>query len=459
MTYEEFLKSKEIRTIESGFNVKRDELCPMLFDFQKDLVQWACRKGKAALLTGCGTGKSAMLLSWGECVYKHTNGDVLIIAPLSTVEQTRREAEKFHMMPVNICRTQEDVKHGLNITNYEMAEHFDHKAFIGVILDESSILNGFSSQTTKNMTDWFCDTPYKLLCTATISPNSLTEIGTSCEWLGIMKRYEMLATFFVHDSGTDKGNKWRLKRSAAKKFWEFMATWAICFINPKELDYEIRGYDLPPLNIQTIIVPSTLYENELVVIPALTLEERRLARKESIENRTNKVVELVQKTDSQVLIWVDYNDESAAIHKKIKDSVEIKGNDSPEVKAKASIDFAEGKIKTLVSKPSIFGFGSNFQNCNTMIFCGLSDSEERFYQAIRRCWRFGQEKQVNVYIIISERESNILANINRKEKQINEMQMEMTRLMKDTILSEIHSTKRQTTEYKPEKDMELPTWI
>lgn len=459
MTYQEFLETKKIRVEPCGFEVNKDELNPNMFDFQKDLTAWALKKGKAALLTGCGTGKTICELSWSEKVVEHTGGDVLIIAPLSVVEQTKNEGVKFGTMSVNVCRTQADVKPGINITNYEMAEHFDHGHFVGVVLDESSILKGYSSQTTKNMNEWFCKTPFKLICTATIAPNAYTEIATSCEFLGIMKRYEMLATYFIHDSGTDKGNKWRLKHSGAKRFWEFMATWAVCFLNPKELDYEVDGYDLPELKIHTVIVDSDLKEGELVVIPASTLDERRSARKESIEARTNKVLEIIGDSDEQFLIWVDYNDESSVIHKKLTDSVEIKGSDLPEVKAKASIDFATGKIKKLVSKPAIFGLGSNFQHCHNMIFCGLSDSEERFYQAIRRCWRFGQKETVNVYIIISERERNILNNINRKEEQIHQMQEEMTALMKDTILSEIKNTHRQTTDYIPEERMILPEWM
>lgn len=295
MDYQEFLEIKRISVEPCGFDVDKDELNPNMFDFQKDIVKWALKKGKAALLTGCGTGKTICELSWSEKVVEHTGGDVLIIAPLSVVEQTKNEGVKFGTMPVNVCRTQADVKPGINITNYEMAEHFDHGHFVGVVLDESSILKGYSSQTTKNMIEWFWNTPYKLICTATIAPNAYTEIATSCEFLGIMKRYEMLATYFVHDSGTDKGNKWRLKKSGSKRFWEFMATWAICFLNPKELDYDIEGYDLPQLNIKTVIVNSELIDGEVVVIPAETLEERRNARKASINDRCNIAWDIVMK--------------------------------------------------------------------------------------------------------------------------------------------------------------------
>ena len=457
MTYQEFLKTKEIKSIEAGFDVERDEICPMLFDFQKDLVQWACKKGRAAILIGCGCGKTAISLAWAELVIKHNGGDILIVAPLSVVEQTKREAEKFHTMPVNVCRTQADVKPGINITNYEMAEHFDHTHFIGVVLDESSILKSFNSQTTVTFTEWFARTPYKLLCTATIAPNSYVEIGTSCEFLGIMSRTEMLATYFIHDSG--KTSEWRLKKAGKTKFWEWMATWAVYFNNPNELGYETEGYNLPDLKISIIFTESQVKEDELVVVAAETLQERREARKESMDHRTDKASEFTNNSDETWLCWVDYNDESSMLHSKCVDSIEVKGSDSPEYKSESSIKFANGDIHALVSKPSIFGFGSNFQSCHNMIFCGLSDSYERFYQAVRRCWRFGQDKAVNVYIIISQRENNIIENIKKKQKQMDEMQRQMTALMRDVTLSEIRHTTRITTEYNPTNEMELPLWI
>ena len=458
MTYQEFLKTKELQTIQAGFDVDKDDLNPMMFNFQKDITVWALKKGRCAVLIGCGCGKTICQLEWANQIYKREQKNVLIVAPLSVVKQTAREAEKFSIdTPVTICRTQDDVKDGINITNYEMVDHFDAESFVAVVLDESSILKSFNSQTTIDFTRRFARIPYKLLCTATISPNDYTEIGTSCEFLGIMSRTEMLATYFIHDGG--KTSEWRLKKAGKTKFWEWFATWAICFNNPSELGYEIDGYDLPKLNMHTIITESQIGEYEIVVKVAETLQERREARKESMEDRANKTKELVESDDSQWLVWVDYNDESTLIHKKIDGSVEVKGSDSPEYKADASINFANGDIKCLVSKPSIFGFGSNFQSCHNEIFCGLSDSYERFYQAIRRCWRFGQKHEVDVYIILSEKEVSILENIKKKEKQMIEMQSQMTSLMKEVTLAEIQHTTRITTNYAPTKEMEIPSWI
>ena len=457
MDYAEFLKSKELKTIQAGFDVPEEWLSDRLFDFQKDIVRWALKKGKAAILTGCGTGKSFMLLEWALCVHKKTGGNVLIISPLSVVKQTAMEAQKFEICKVNICRTQDDVKDGLNITNYEMAEHFDADKFAAVVLDESSILKSFTSKTTMEFTDKFHRTPYKLLCTATIAPNDYTEIGTSCEFLGIMSRTEMLATYFVHDSG--KTSDWRLKKAGVKKFWEWFATWAMYFNSPADLGYKVDGYDLPALNIKTIITKSEVGDYEMFAKVAETLQERREARKESMEDRTDIALQLTLRDNDQWLIWVDYNDESEMLRKKIPGCVEIKGSDEPETKAQASIDFANGDIRCLVSKASIFGFGSNFQSCHNEIFCGLSDSYERFYQAVRRCWRFGQEQSVNVYIILSEKEISVLDNIKRKQAQMDEMQKQMTALMKEVTLSEIKHTTRITTDYKPTKTLELPAFL
>ncbi|MBQ1286355.1 MAG: helicase [Lachnospiraceae bacterium] len=457
MKYSEFLKTKAITMMPSGFDVDADDLNKNMFDFQKDLCRWALKKGRSAILIGCGCGKTVIQLEWAMQVYKHTGKNVLILAPLSVVNQTAQEADKFRIGKVRVCRTQDDVRDGINITNYEMIDHFDVSRFSGVVLDESSILKSFSSKTTGQLTDLFAGTPYKLLCSATIAPNDYTEIGTSCEFLGIMSRTEMLATYFVHDSG--KTSDWRLKKAGRKKFWEWMATWAICFNNPNELDYQIAGYDLPELHFNTILTKSEVGEYEMFVRPAETLQERRDARKESMDDRTDRAAELVSGTPEDAwLCWVDYNDESAILAKKCQGSVEVKGADDPEYKAQASLDFADGKIHCLVSKPSIFGFGSNFQSCHNMIFCGLSDSYERFYQAVRRCWRFGQEKEVNVYIILSEKEINILENIKKKQAQMDEMQREMTSLMKEVTLSEIKHTTRITDDYNPREEMRIPAW-
>ena len=452
MTYEEFLKSKDLERIEAGFNVRKSSMNAALFPFQRDIVAWALKKGKAAIFSDCGTGKTIMQLVFAYEVYKRTKGKCLIVAPLSVVEQTKREGEKFGI-EVNICRGQSDVKKGINITNYEMLEHFTASSFVCVVLDESSILKSFTSSTRDLLIDMFQLTPYRLACTATPSPNDHSELGNHAEFLGIMTRPEMLATYFIHDGSNTSA--WRLKGYGEKKFWEWVATWAVCVRNPADLGYSAEGYDLPKLNLIEHITKSEPKEYEIVAWRAETLSERREARKESMSDRIEKARELVDSSSDSWLVWCDYNAESEQLHKAIADSVEVQGKDSPDYKAEMASKFALGEIKALVSKPSIYGFGMNFQNCHEVIFCGISDSYEQFYQAIRRCWRYGQTHDVNVHIILSEAELNVLENIKEKQAQMDQLQENMVSLMHNVTMSEIKHTTRVTTDYKPSVELKL----
>lgn len=452
MTYEEFLKTKELERIEAGFDVRKSTLNSALFPFQRDIVAWALKKGKAAIFSDCGTGKTIMQLEYANRVCKHSKGNALIVAPLSVVEQTKKEGAKFGIS-VNVCRTQADVKKGINITNYEMLEHFDASAFVCVVLDESSILKSFTSTTRNLLIDMFQKTPYRLACTATPSPNDHSELGNHAEFLGIMSRTEMLATYFIHDGSNTSA--WRLKGYGERKFWEWVATWAVCVRNPADLGYSSEGYKLPELNLIEHITEVKPKEYELFAKYAETLSERREARKESMTDRVELSRELVESSPDNWLVWCDYNSESDSLHKAIPDSVEVQGKDTPEYKAQTALAFAEGNIKALISKPSIYGFGMNFQNCHEVIFCGISDSYEQFYQAVRRCWRYGQNHAVNVHIILSETEMNVLDNIKQKQAQMDELQEHMVALMRDVTMSEIKHTTRITTDYKPSKELKI----
>lgn len=456
MTYFDFLKTKELEAIEAGITVDAGELNAKLFPFQRDIVSWALKKGKAAVFSDCGSGKTIMQLEFARQIHEKTGSRALILAPLSVAGQTKKEGEKFGI-EVNICRTMDDVKDGINIANYEMLEHFDADTFGCVVLDESSILKSFTSSTRNLLIDMFERTPYKLCCTATPAPNDHTELGNTVEFLGIMSRTEMLATYFIHDGSNTSA--WRLKGYGEKKFWEWVATWAVCVRNPADLGYPNDGYKLPKLNIIKDIVASEPGDYEFIVRRAETLSERRDARKESMPDRITRAQELVGESDENWIVWCDYNAESAALAKAIPQSVEVVGGDSPDYKAQTALDFADGKIKALVSKPSIYGFGMNFQNCCNMIFCGISDSYEQFYQAVRRCWRYGQKNDVNVHIITSEKELNVLENIEKKQRQMDEMQNNMIALMHDVTMSEIKHTTRITTEYKPTKELEIAGWV
>lgn len=450
MNYEDFLKSKRFVLESSGFDIDKSELNPMLYEFQKDIVRWALKKGKACIFADCGLGKTPMQLSWAHQVCTHAGGMVLILAPLAVADQTKREAEKFGYT-VKVVESQSECISGINITNYEKMDKFVANEFVGVVLDESSILKSYSGKVRTAIIQNFHSVPYKLACTATPAPNDYMEIGNHSEFCGVMTRSEMLSMFFVHDGG--QTSKWRLKGHATDVFWQWLATFSVFVDNPANIGYQVSGYDLPKLNINEIIVDG----NEPIK-ESLTLTERREARKESLELRCKKAAKLVNSSNEKWLVWCDLNDESARLSELISESVEVKGSDKSEYKSNSMLAFSDGTVKCLITKPKIAGFGMNWQNCHNMIFTGLSDSYEQYYQAVRRCWRFGQEKPVNVYIIISAKEGCVKENIERKQCDFQKMQSEMTELTKEITKKELKSTCRISTPYEPTKEMKLPDW-
>lgn len=450
MDYKSFLEKKTIVSKDTGFTVNRKDLNNNLFEYQKDIVIWALKKGKSAIFADCGLGKSLMQLEWAEKVHEETNGSILILAPLAVTEQTYREGIKFGINS-KVVECQEDVINGINITNYEKLDKFDTSIFNGIVLDESSILKSFTGKVRNQIIDNFKNTPYKLACTATPAPNDYMELGNHSEFLGVMTRSEMLAMYFVHDGGNT--SKWRLKGHATDVFWQWMSSWAVVITNPRDLDYEVEGYDLPKLNIHEIIV-----DGDKPIVETLTLTQRRQARKESLEERCKAAADLVNNSNENWLVWCNLNDESKLLHELINDSVEVKGSDKAKHKTDSSISFANGDIKCLVSKPLIFGMGLNFQSCHNMIFVGLSDSYEQYYQAVRRCWRFGQEHEVNVYIVISAKEGCVKENIERKQEDANTMQQEMLKHTKEITKENIKATCRISTPYNNNLKMILPVW-
>lgn len=422
----------------------------MLYEFQKDIVRWALKKGKACIFADCGLGKTPMQLSWAHQVCTHAGGMVLILAPLAVADQTKREAEKFGYT-AKVVESQSECISGINITNYEKMDKFVANEFVGVVLDESSILKSYSGKVRTAIIQNFHSVTYKLACTATPAPNDYMEIGNHSEFCGVMTRSEMLSMFFVHDGG--QTSKWRLKGHATDVFWQWLATFSVFVDNPANIGYQVSGYDLPKLNINEIIVDG----NEPIK-ESLTLTERREARKESLELRCKKAAKLVNSSNEKWLVWCDLNDESARLSELISESVEVKGSDKSEYKSNSMLAFSDGTVKCLITKPKIAGFGMNWQNCHNMIFTGLSDSYEQYYQAVRRCWRFGQEKPVNVYIIISAKEGCVKENIERKQCDFQKMQSEMTELTKEITKKELKSTCRISTPYEPTKEMKLPDW-
>lgn len=458
MDYDGFLRSKQRIPPACGFDRPKEQMNPRMFEWQKDITRWAIRKGRAALFEDCGNGKTIQQLEFCKAVGEHTGKPTLIVAPLTVAEQTKREAEKFGYT-ATICRTQKDVCDGINITNYEMLEHFDADVFGGVVLDESSILKNCMGKVRNQIIEMFRDVPYRLSCTATPSPNDYMELGNQVEFLGIMSRTEMLATYFTHDGSNT--SQWRLKGHAEDRFWEWVATWAVVLTCPGDLGYPNDGYILPDLIMhEHLVAANTSMDDGLFGWVAKTLTERRDARRMSMQERCAKAAELVAADpEEQWVIWCDLNDESELLTKLIPGSVEVRGSDKPDEKAKALQMFAEGSVRYLVTKPSIAGFGMNWQNCHNMIFVGLSDSFEAMYQAIRRCYRFGQKWTVNVHIVTSAAEGAVKSNIERKEIQAESMKKNMVQHTKEILEQDIRGTDRVVIPYDPRVDMRVPEWL
>jgi len=383
MTYQDFLESKQKHHITSGFDA--ENLNSNLFPFQEFIVKRALKAGKYAIFADCGLGKTLMQLVWAEQVADHTNMPVLILAPLAVKGQTIKEAEKFGI----------DISM-IDIWNYEQLDNLDCSKYSGVVLDESSILKNFEGQIKKLIIDNFKNTPYKLACTATPSPNDPMELGNHSEFLDVMSRNEMLAMYFVHDGGETA--KWRIKGHATKLFYQFVGSWAIMLNKPHDIGFDMQGYHLPSLN---------------------------LIRLTKIE-RLSEAAEIVNNSDENFIIWVKQNEEGAELKKLIPDAIEVKGSDTPEYKEKMLLGFANNEFRVLITKTKIAQFGLNYQNCRNQIFASLDFSFEGLYQAIRRSYRFGQKNEVNIYLITTDTMANVKQAIDTKQKQFEIMQNEMS---------------------------------
>ena len=440
--YAKFLDNKRITVSDSGFDVGLEVLEPGLFPFQARIVQWALRKGKAAIFAGTGLGKTRMQLKWAAHAAAHAGLPALVFAPLAVAQQTAREGAAIGI-PVTVCRSQEDVRPGINVTNYDRLHLFDSTAFGAIVIDESSILKAYSGVTRKALNAFAREIPYRLACTATPAPNDTIELINHAEWLGIMSGKEMIALYFTQDGNTT--HNWRLKGHARRDFWAWLSTWAVAVRKPSDLGFDDSGYDLPPLEVRHHIVEGpSVKDGALFATEAEGLAEQRKARRGSLAARVAACVDLVNGDDQHWIVWCDLNDESAALTKAISGAVEVKGSDTPEHKANAMLDFADGKIRVLVSKPSLCGFGMNFQNCARQAFVGIGYSYEAFYQAVRRSWRFGQTRPVEVTVFASTADAGVIRELQRKEEQALEMFEELVR----HGLSDAEATRRQEMTYE-----------
>jgi DNA modification methylase len=435
MNYTEFLESKQKSHIHSGFNVDINTLHKDLFPFQKFCVQRALNAGRYAFFQDCGLGKTIQQLVWADEVCNYTNRFVLILAPLAVKGQTINEGNKFHIVVQDYFDAVENgdienLTQGILIANYEQLENIDCSIFSGIVLDESSILKNFNGATYRKLCDLFSNTPYKLACTATPSPNDALELTNHSEFLGIMPSCQVLAMYFTHDGGTDMV-KWKLKGHAKKHYWAWVNTWAIMFDKPQDIGFEMQGYALPKLNIieHKIITEKRdngMLFNDIAISATNFNSELRLTK----TDRLNKVVEIINsKPDENFIIWIKHNEEGEILRKLLPGAIEVKGSDSNEWKEKHLLGFAENKFRILISKTKIASFGMNYQNCNNQIFASLDFSFEGLYQAMRRSYRFGQKKEVNIYLITTDTMLNVGKSIERKQIQFMEMKGEMIESM------------------------------
>lgn len=486
MTYEQFLKSKQVTANPSGFTA--ESLNPALKPFQAAIVKWALKGGRRAIFADTGLGKTLMQLEWANQVSDHTGGQVLVLAPLAVAEQTAREAMKFGIQGARVVDSPSDDR--IQITNYEKLHKFNPASYKGVVLDESSILKGFTSTYRKALTEFSNSINYRLPCSATPAPNDYMELGNHAEYLGVMSCTEMLAMFFTHDGG--ETSKWRLKGHAQSKFWQWVASWAVAVRKPSDIGFSDDGYDLPPLHMEQHVIASEIIpDGKLFAVEAETLQERQQARKGTIGMRVDRAASLVNNSTESWIVWCGLNDESKALAAAIPGAVEVTGSDSDKWKVDAIQWFTGnlclcstkqkkleessapdatselGNLKTihrhsnepqctcgyisgkrvLVSKPVMMGFGLNFQACRNMAFVGLSDSYEQFYQAVRRCWRFGQDREVYAHVITTDIEGAVVRNIERKDQQSKEMMAGMVEHMKDEMAKNLGLSISQKSEY------------
>lgn len=419
MEYDKFLDTKKSSFIESGFLVDESELNKNLFDFQKHIVKVALNKGRFAIFADCGLGKTLMQLSWADAVGKSTGQKVLILAPLAVVQQTKREAEKFNISL--------DV---FDINNYDQLKNIDYSLYSGVVLDESSILKGRDGKLSRLIIDSFHSTPYKLACTATPSPNDHMELGQHSEFLGAKTYLEMLAMYFVHDGG--ETSKWRLRKHAQDDFWNYVCTWSISLDNPKTLGFDGHNFDLPEIEYIEHIIPVENNTHSLFGDVAVSATDLHKDLKRSFDTRINKTVDLVNNSNEQWIVWTLKNDEATQLKKVLDDSVNVQGSDKPEFKADNLNGFANKKFKTLITKTSIASFGMNYQQCFNMVFTSYDFKFEAFYQAVRRCYRFGQKNKVKVHLLVPESQSNVRKSILEKEKKHKTMIREMAKYSSET---------------------------
>lgn len=435
-------------------------MCEALKPHQQHATQFAIEAGAAALFLDTGLGKTLCALEWGRQVVEHTNKPVLMLAPLAVAAQHQMEAQKFGMDALAIREPHQITTPRVYITNYDRLAKFDASQFAGVILDESSILKSFTGKTTKALIESFARTPYRLACTATPAPNDHMELGTHAEFLGVMKQNMMLQRWFIHDS-MDTGT-WRMKCHAQSDFWSWVASWARCISKPSDIGLPDDGYTLPELDVRRHVIASDRSidsgeekdgQARLFRMPDTSATSIHREKRMTTDARADAIAEIVNDSDETWVVWCDTDYEADALTSRIPDAMEVRGSMSADEKEQKLVAFTTGKARVIVTKPSIAGFGLNWQHCARMAFVGLSFSYESYYQAVRRCWRFGQTRPVQVHIACADTEEAIWQTVSRKAGDHDAMKSAMSHAMARAV-------KRAAVEtYQPTKTLQLPGWM
>jgi superfamily II DNA or RNA helicase len=461
--YDAFLASKRRDVPNRGPSVDPRDLHPALFPFQRAVAAWAIRKGRAAIFETTGLGKTLQSLVWADRIAQRA----LILAPLAVTRQTVDEGRRWGI-PVAYARSHvESPPAGITITNYEMLDHFDASAFGAVVLDESSILKNFAGKTKKRLIDTFRDTPFRLCCTATPAPNDTVELCNHADFLGVASPAEMISTFFTPKGSLGDGRSlqaehtFRLKGHARAAFWAWLASWSVSITAPSDLGFADAGYVLPPLRIVPIFVESDWTPPDQLLFTRLRgVTDRARARRSTLSARVAATVELIAaEPDEPWIVWCGLNDEANAIAAAVPDAVNVEGKDSPERKADELLRFAAGETRVLATKPGIAAFGLNLQRCARVAFVGLSDSWERYFQAIRRCWRFGQTREVRVFLVLSDVEADVYNNVMRKEQKATELSRELVANVAAFERAEVLGNDIQGDPYAPTQPIVIPSWL
>ena len=459
--YESFVASKLTPSLPTGLD-SLPEVGHGLSPFQRDLVIWALRRGRAAIFASTGLGKTRMQIAWTDCICKATGGPVLILAPLAVAQQTVAEAAA---VGIEACVARDDfgvAPTGITVTNYDRLHKFDVSKFAGVVLDESGLIKHHDSKSFEKLTEAFRNTRYKLCATATPAPNDFTELGTHAEFLGVCSREEMLAEYMCHDGGDT--SVWRLKGHAREAFWRWVSSWGALIRKPSDLGYEDGAYNLPPLHVHEHLIrlsqAEVFAQGQLFAVEASGLMERRRARRDSIDKRVEACAQgVLAEPDESWIVWCELNDEQKALAALLgHDCVSIYGTLSIEEKEQRLLSFLRGEKRILLTKPKIAGYGVNAQRAARQAFVGVNDSWEQWHQSIRRSWRFGQTRDVHVHVWASEVEGAVVRNLQKKEKQAAEMGEALARETGAMVREQVYGLKRETNTYvKP--DLTMPTWL